>query len=101
MQPPASLGSKWKPSLDPGCAFQLELFQYLVESWSMLMPYCFQVTKDLQILLGTTDNWVLTHRVDLHNTLRDAATQKMDSRTIDISLSSRVASVVSACPQRR
>ncbi|KAJ6128922.1 hypothetical protein N7471_010139 [Penicillium samsonianum] len=51
------------------------------------------VTKDLQILLGTTDNWVLTHRVDLHNTLRDAATQKIDGRTIDISLSSRVASV--------
>ncbi|KAI9037629.1 putative salicylate hydroxylase [Aspergillus affinis] len=33
------------------------------------------VTEDLQKSLGTTDEWVLTHRVDLHNTLREAAAQ--------------------------
>lgn len=53
-----------------------------------------QVTKDVQKKLGTTDDWVLTHRVDLHNTLRHAATQEIDGRKIEISLSSRVASVV-------
>ena len=31
------------------------------------------VTKDLQAQLGTEDEWLLVHRVDLHNGLRDLA----------------------------
>jgi salicylate hydroxylase len=31
------------------------------------------VTKDLQAELGTEDEWLLVHRVDLHNSLRDLA----------------------------
>ncbi|KAJ5833644.1 hypothetical protein N7474_001955 [Penicillium riverlandense] len=51
------------------------------------------VTKDLQQKLNTTDDWVLTHRVDLHNALRSVAAQEVDGRKIDIHLSSRVVSV--------
>ncbi|KAJ5240518.1 uncharacterized protein N7469_002109 [Penicillium citrinum] len=57
------------------------------------------VTEDLQKLLNTTDGWVLTHRVDLHNTLRNTASQEIDGRKIEICLSSRVASVVRAHSQ--
>ncbi|KAJ4340450.1 hypothetical protein N0V87_002434 [Didymella glomerata] len=31
------------------------------------------VTKDLQAQLGTEDEWLLVHRVDLHNGLRELA----------------------------
>ncbi|PLB47652.1 FAD/NAD(P)-binding domain-containing protein [Aspergillus steynii IBT 23096] len=51
------------------------------------------VTKELQQKLDITDDWVLTHRVDLHNTLRTAAAQTVDGRAVDIKLGSRVASV--------
>ncbi|KAJ5660679.1 uncharacterized protein N7484_000051 [Penicillium longicatenatum] len=51
------------------------------------------VTKDLHRKLNTTDDWLLTHRVDLHNVLRAAAAQEVDGRKVDIRLSSRVVSV--------
>ncbi|KAB8255043.1 hypothetical protein BDV32DRAFT_154633 [Aspergillus pseudonomiae] len=51
------------------------------------------VTKERQIALNTTDEWLLTHRVDLHNALRAAATNEVNGRKINIRLSSRVLSV--------
>lgn len=53
------------------------------------------MTKDLQLKLDTTDDWILTHRVDLHNVLRATAALEVDGRKVDIRLSSRVVSVVS------
>ncbi|KAE8307049.1 FAD/NAD(P)-binding domain-containing protein [Aspergillus transmontanensis] len=50
------------------------------------------VTKDLQEKLRIVDKWILTHRVDLHNTLRAAAAQDVGGRKVDIRLSSRVVS---------
>ena len=47
--------------------------------------------------LNTTDEWLLTHRVDLHNALRAVATNEVNGRKINIRLSSRVLSVVSHC----
>lgn len=41
------------------------------------------------------DEWVLTHRVDLHNALRSIAAKDIDGRKIDVRLSSPVISVVS------
>ncbi|BAE59415.1 unnamed protein product [Aspergillus oryzae RIB40] len=43
--------------------------------------------------LNTTDEWLLTHRVDLHNALRTAATKEVNGRKINLRLSSRVLSV--------
>lgn len=53
-----------------------------------------QVTEDLKKSLNVHDEWVLTHRVDLHNALRSVATQGIDCCNIDIRLSSPVISVV-------
>lgn len=44
------------------------------------------------------DEWLLTHRVDLHNALRSTAAQVIDGRKIDIRLSSQVVSVVCEFP---
>ncbi|KAE8371911.1 hypothetical protein BDV26DRAFT_286391 [Aspergillus bertholletiae] len=51
------------------------------------------VTKECQMALNTTDEWLLTHRVDLHNALRAAATNEVNGCKINICLSSRVLSV--------
>ncbi|KAE8323316.1 hypothetical protein BDV39DRAFT_208874 [Aspergillus sergii] len=51
------------------------------------------VTKERQTALNTTDEWLLTHRVDLHIALRTAATKEVNGRKINIRLSSRVLSV--------
>ncbi|KAL4878936.1 FAD/NAD(P)-binding domain-containing protein [Aspergillus karnatakaensis] len=51
------------------------------------------VTKDHQTELNISDEWLLTHRVDLHSTLRTTAVQEVDGRKVTILLSSRVASV--------
>jgi len=53
------------------------------------------VTQELQEALNITDEWLLTHRVDLHNTLRAAAAKEVNGKKPLIRLSSRVASVVS------
>ncbi|OGM44354.1 monooxygenase [Aspergillus bombycis] len=45
------------------------------------------------IALNTSDEWLLTHRVDLHNALRTIATNEANGRKINIRLSSRVLSV--------
>lgn len=45
--------------------------------------------------LGISDDWILTHRVDLHNTLRETAGRVVDGRRVNIRLKARVASVVS------
>jgi hypothetical protein len=52
------------------------------------------VTEDIQKRLQVTDDFILTHRVDLHNTLRDTAATEIEGRRVHIRLSSRVASVV-------
>ncbi|PWY72453.1 FAD/NAD(P)-binding domain-containing protein [Aspergillus sclerotioniger CBS 115572] len=51
------------------------------------------VTKDAQEALGIHDEWLLTHRVDLHNALRDSAAKEVNGRKPTIHLCSRVASV--------
>ncbi|KAE8413919.1 hypothetical protein BDV36DRAFT_303812 [Aspergillus pseudocaelatus] len=51
------------------------------------------VTKERQMALNTMDEWLLTHRVDLHNALRATATNEVNGRKINIRLSSRVLSV--------
>ncbi|KAJ5151878.1 hypothetical protein N7492_010173 [Penicillium capsulatum] len=51
------------------------------------------VTGKVQAELGITDNWILTHRVDLHNTLRATAAKPVNGKRATIQLSSRVASV--------
>ncbi|OOF96328.1 hypothetical protein ASPCADRAFT_206516 [Aspergillus carbonarius ITEM 5010] len=51
------------------------------------------VTKDAQETLGVHDEWLLTHRVDLHNALRDLAAKEVNGRKPTIHLCSRVASV--------
>ncbi|KAI9372362.1 hypothetical protein BJX61DRAFT_507589 [Aspergillus egyptiacus] len=43
--------------------------------------------------LNIQDEWVLAHRVDLHNALRTTAAEVVDGRRVEIRLSSRVASV--------
>lgn len=53
------------------------------------------MTKELQEALNISDEWLLTHRVDLHNTLRAAAAKEVNGKKPLIRLSSRVASVVS------
>lgn len=55
------------------------------------------MTKERQMALNTTDEWLLTHRVDLHNALRTAATKEVNGRKINLRLSSRVLSVVCHC----
>ncbi|KAL4969013.1 uncharacterized protein BDV14DRAFT_196331 [Aspergillus stella-maris] len=51
------------------------------------------VTEEQQRALEINDEWMLTHRVDLHSALRATAAQEVDGRKIDIRLSSRVLSV--------
>lgn len=51
------------------------------------------MTKDIQERLGITDDFILAHRVDLHNTLRDAAAKKVGGH-VNIRLSSRVVAMV-------
>ncbi|KAF5675986.1 3-hydroxybenzoate 6-hydroxylase 1 [Fusarium circinatum] len=46
--------------------------------------------EELQRSVGTKDEWLLTHRVDLHNTLRKAATDKAFAGTIKIHTASKV-----------
>lgn len=53
-----------------------------------------QVTKELQTTLDIHDDWLLTHRVDLHNALRETAAREFNGRRVNILLSSRVQSVV-------
>ena len=60
-----------------------------------------QVTKELQDAMNIHDEWLLTHRVDLHNTLRAVAAKEVNGRRVDICLSSRVASVVSYSSHNR
>lgn len=57
-----------------------------------------KVTGEFQKRLNISDSWLLTHRVDLHNTLRAAAAEEVDGRKVDIRLRSRVASVVCLSP---
>ncbi|EMT68814.1 3-hydroxybenzoate 6-hydroxylase 1 [Fusarium odoratissimum] len=42
------------------------------------------------VSIGTKDEWLLTHRVDLHSTLRKAATEKTFAGTIKIHTASKV-----------
>ncbi|KAJ6142737.1 hypothetical protein N7471_002190 [Penicillium samsonianum] len=51
------------------------------------------VTKELQTILDIHDDWLLTHRVDLHNALRETAAKEFNGRRVNILLSSRVQSV--------
>ncbi|RAL03650.1 putative salicylate hydroxylase [Aspergillus ibericus CBS 121593] len=51
------------------------------------------VTKDVQETLGIHDEWLLTHRVDLHNALRNLAAKEVNGTKPTIHLRSRVASV--------
>ncbi|KAJ5767762.1 hypothetical protein N7533_000345 [Penicillium manginii] len=53
------------------------------------------ITDDHRKNLNVYDEWVLTHRVDLHNALRSIAAKDIDGRKIDVRLSSPVISVVS------
>lgn len=53
------------------------------------------VTKDLQAQLNTKDEWLLVHRVDLHNGLRELAEKGFEGRKPKIHLSCAVSSVVS------
>ncbi|KAG7406340.1 hypothetical protein ACKAV7_014306 [Fusarium commune] len=46
--------------------------------------------EELQKSIGTKDEWLLTHRVDLHGTLRKAATDKTTSGNIKIHTASKV-----------
>ncbi|KAF5607442.1 3-hydroxybenzoate 6-hydroxylase 1 [Fusarium pseudoanthophilum] len=46
--------------------------------------------EELQKSIGSKDEWLLTHRVDLHNTLRKAATEKTLAGTIKIHTASKV-----------
>ncbi|KAL4928134.1 monooxygenase [Aspergillus undulatus] len=51
------------------------------------------VTKDIQESLKVPGDFLLTHRVDLHNALREAAAKEVDGKRVDVRLTSRVASV--------
>ncbi|CAG8201422.1 unnamed protein product [Penicillium salamii] len=51
------------------------------------------VTEEHRKALNVQDEWLLTHRVDLHNALRCTAAQVIDDRKVDIRLSSQVLSV--------
>ncbi|RBQ80951.1 hypothetical protein FVER14953_10647 [Fusarium verticillioides] len=46
--------------------------------------------EELQKSIGNKDEWLLTHRVDLHNTLRKAAMEKKFAGTIKIHTASKV-----------
>ncbi|KAJ4347657.1 hypothetical protein N0V95_005230 [Ascochyta clinopodiicola] len=54
------------------------------------------VTKDLQARLGTKDEWLLVHRVDLHNALRQLAEKGYEERKPRLHLSCAVESVDAA-----
>ncbi|CAJ0547396.1 Ff.00g041500.m01.CDS01 [Fusarium sp. VM40] len=49
-------------------------------------------TDELQKKIGSEDEWLLTHRVDLHNTLRKAATDKTYADRIKLHVASKVIS---------
>ncbi|KAJ5339248.1 hypothetical protein N7452_005976 [Penicillium brevicompactum] len=51
------------------------------------------VTSELQAALNVHDEWLLTHRVDLHNALRVTAGKEFNGKRVNIQLSSRVKSV--------
>ncbi|CAG8400210.1 unnamed protein product [Penicillium salamii] len=51
------------------------------------------VTEKHRKALNVQEEWLLTHRVDLHNALRCTAAQVIDDRKVDIRLSSQVLSV--------
>ena len=55
-----------------------------------------QVTKDLQRQLGIEDDWLLVHRVDLHNALHEKALQGFEGRKPKIYLACAVNSVVTS-----
>ena len=52
------------------------------------------VTKDLQARLGTSDEWLLVHRVDLHNSLREMAEKGFEGRKPKLHLSCSIERVV-------
>jgi salicylate hydroxylase len=54
-----------------------------------------QVTEKVQKQLGIDDAWLLVHRVDLHNALREKAEEGTEGRKPKIHLSCPVDSVVS------
>ncbi|CAG7921648.1 unnamed protein product [Penicillium olsonii] len=54
------------------------------------------ITEEVRKELNVHDEWILTHRVDLHNALRATAVQVIDGRKVDIRLSSPVLSVDAA-----
>ncbi|KAL4747963.1 hypothetical protein BDW72DRAFT_162475 [Aspergillus terricola var. indicus] len=49
--------------------------------------------KDYQEHLKISEAWLLTHRVDLHNAMRAAATKEVNGRRVQIRLSSRIMTV--------
>ncbi|PWY89331.1 monooxygenase [Aspergillus heteromorphus CBS 117.55] len=51
------------------------------------------VTQEVQEALGISDEWLLAHRVDLHNALRDVAATEVHGKRPTIHLCSRVVSV--------
>lgn len=60
-----------------------------------------QVTSEVQTALNVHDEWLLTHRVDLHNALRVTAAKGFNGKRVNIQLSSRVKSVVRTNPNLR
>ncbi|KAK5059695.1 hypothetical protein LTR84_009578 [Exophiala bonariae] len=50
-------------------------------------------TKELQAALGTQDEWLLSHRVDLHSTLHKRALETVNGKKPIIHLASKVRSV--------
>ncbi|KAL5337705.1 FAD/NAD(P)-binding domain-containing protein [Aspergillus crustosus] len=81
----------WGCDFDALQAVRCEKMQVWDEVGSL--RYTPVVTKDRQRDMGISDEWLLTHRVDLHNALRAAADQEVEGRKVNIQLSSRVASV--------
>jgi salicylate hydroxylase len=53
-----------------------------------------QVTKDLQRQLGIEDDWLLVHRVDLHNALYKKALEGFQGRGSKTHLACSITSVV-------
>lgn len=53
--------------------------------------------EELQKNIDTKDEWLLTHRVDLHSTLRKAATENTFAGSIKIHTASKVVKAVCTC----
>ncbi|KAI1326829.1 FAD/NAD(P)-binding domain-containing protein [Xylariaceae sp. FL0255] len=54
------------------------------------------IKRELQALSGISDPWILVHRVDLHNALRELAAKDYNGRTAKIHLNTKVQSVNAA-----